>query len=145
MNYKHGLCNTQTYRAWTQLIQRCTNDNLKCWKNYGGRGISYDPAWADFRVFLADMGECPPEMSLDRIDNDRGYGPGNCRWASRTEQATNRRTVVFLTHDNQTFSVAEWARRTGIKAPTIRNRLKQGWTISEALTTAAVIGRNQFF
>lgn len=73
------------------MIQRCTNPNNPAWRLYGGRGITVCARWRDFPAFLADMGERPNGLTLDRIDNDRGYEPGNCRWATWSEQRSNQR------------------------------------------------------
>jgi hypothetical protein len=85
---------TKTYVAWQAMRDRCNNPNIKCWKNYGGRGIKVCPEWDDFRVFLRDMGEAPPGLSLDRIDNDLGYFAANCRWTDRKTQNENRRNAT---------------------------------------------------
>jgi hypothetical protein len=84
-----------TYRAWQSAIQRCTNPNHPSWKDYGGRGITVCARWRSFEAFLADMGERPAaRLSLDRWpNNDGGYAPGNCRWATQSEQLRNRRKV----------------------------------------------------
>lgn len=81
------------YSSWSAMRTRCTNPNSKSWAYYGGRGISFHPPWRDFQAFLRDMGDRPQGLTLDRIDPDKDYGPGNCRWASRLEQSRNRRNV----------------------------------------------------
>lgn len=91
----HGLTDTPEHKAWMGMRARCYNPNHQSYKNYGGRGITVCDRWRDsFHSFLEDMGPRPADhLSLDRRDNDRGYEPGNCRWATDLQQNRNRRNV----------------------------------------------------
>jgi len=88
---KHGMEGTRIYNVWASMLQRCRNPNHRAFHNYGGRGITVCKRWEKFENFFADMGLPPPNRSLDRRDNNRGYTPDNCRWATRSEQNRNQR------------------------------------------------------
>lgn len=84
---------TGAYSSWADMRKRCTNRNGKNWEDYGGRGITVFDRWMLFDNFLEDMGERPKGLTLERKDNERGYEPGSCKWATRDEQAQNRRPM----------------------------------------------------
>ena len=122
------------------MRQRCENPKVRCWRYYGGRGITICPRWQDFATFLADMGPRPSDAhSIERKDNDGPYSPDNCCWATRSQQALNKggkRPAFFITHAGETLHIYAWATRTGIPWRTIYGRLRQkGWTVERALTT----------
>lgn len=131
---KHGMSATRLYGLWRTLKQRCTNPNNTHYASYGGRGITLCEAWHDFEAFYRDVGERPRGKTLDRIDNDKGYEPGNVRWATRLEQANNRRTNVHIEFRGTTRTIAEWGRLTGLGKSAILHRLGRGWSVERALT-----------
>lgn len=130
----HGLSRTHIYRSWNTMIQRCTNPNNTHWPSYGGRGISVCKEWFSFENFYRDMGERPHGATLERSDNNKGYEPGNVIWASRLAQANNRRTNVLVTLNEETKTVAEWGRFTGLGKQVIKKRLDDGWPAWRTLT-----------
>lgn len=95
-NTKHGYTRTPTYNVWSNMHARCSNQNRRDFKNYGGRGISICERWNFFSNFLNDMGEKPNKLSLDRIDNNGNYEPKNCRWATASEQRKNQRAAAEI-------------------------------------------------
>jgi hypothetical protein len=133
----HGMRSAPEYWAWAAMKGRCLNQNNPARSYYLDRGITVCPEWLDsFEQFYADMGPRPsPRHSIDRIDNDRGYAPQNCRWALPREQNLNKRTNFRLTHDGLTLCVTEWEQRLGSARGTVRERLRLGWTVERALTT----------
>lgn len=118
------------------MRDRCNNPRRKQWKDYGGRGIKVCERWNDFTAFLADMGERPSNKhSIERRDNERGYEPNNCYWATRTQQNHNKRNNVQITFNGETHVLTEWARRLQMSHKSISRRLKQGWSVEATLTT----------
>jgi hypothetical protein len=123
------------YRVWAAMIQRCTNPKDKNYARYGGRGITVCDEWRDFARFIADMGIRPSLVhSIERKDNDKGYGPDNCRWATRQEQASNRATTIWVTVDGRQVTLTEACKLIGIPYDRVRGRLRLGWTMDDALT-----------
>lgn len=131
---KHNGTKTREYKSWTGMRERCGNPNNGSHHRYGGRGITICERWNDFSNFLADMGKCPKGKSLDRIENDKGYYPENCRWATPSQQARNRRTSRTITFRGVTKHVIEWANLIGVPAPTLNTRIRRGWSVEAALT-----------
>lgn len=136
-NTKHGhskrSAHTRTYTIWEGLYKRCRVPTNQAYKYYGGRGIDMCDRWLSFENFLADMGECPAGLSLERVDNERSYEQDNCTWATRTEQARNRRGVKHISAFGQTMTIPEWAEKTGLSYYTIYLRLRKGSTPEEAI------------
>lgn len=124
-----------TYLSWVHMKDRCTNPNFNQYHRYGGRGITFDPRWATFENFLADMGERLPGTSLDRKDNSGPYCKANCRWATREQQANNRSSNRNVTIQGETRTVTQWTRHFGISAGTVKDRQARGWPIGQALKT----------
>ena len=116
------------------MMQRCYSSYSEQYVNYGARGILVCDRWHEFTNFLQDMGEAPKGRSLERINNDGNYEPGNCRWATPSEQARNKRNTRLLTHNGETLPVSDWADRLGCHAKVITKRLKRGWNPSEAVS-----------
>lgn len=132
---RHGYAYTATHRAWRHMKNRCLNKNDKRYSEWGGRGITVCERWLTFENFLADMGEKPEGLSLDRINNELGYSPENCRWATSQQQSKNTRSTVLITYNGLTLCAKDWGEKLGINASTIRQRIKNGWSYQEALTT----------
>lgn len=113
---------------------RCLNPRSDHYAAYGGRGITVAERWNSFENFLADMGERPEGTTLDRIDGNKGYELGNCRWATAKQQCNNLRTNVLLEFDGRSLSVSEWAREKSIPIATLHCRIAAGWSAERALS-----------
>lgn len=127
------------YHVWRAMRDRCKNPNNRQWNDYGGRGIKICERWDDFKTFVSDMGERPPNHSLDRVDNDGDYTPENCRWASRKTQQRNRRNAVFVEVEGRRYRAVELAERAGIKTDTIIERAKRGLPLEKVLSTKKLL------
>jgi hypothetical protein len=127
---RHGVAHGKEWRAWTAAKQRCLNGRHPQYPNYGGRGITMCVEWAkDFAKFYAHVGPAPGEgrnVSLDRIDNDGNYEPGNVRWASRVQQVGNRRVTRMVEVDGETMTATEACKRYGLPYSTIDARFRKG-------------------
>ena len=116
-----------TYKSWQAMKQRCSNPGATSYRMYGGRGIAVCEEWmGSFAAFLRDMGKRPPGKTLDRIDNNKGYAPGNCRWASPVTQSTNRSSVRLIEIDGEVDSITGWARKIGATDSCITYRYNKG-------------------
>lgn len=115
------------------MKSRCLNPNWPAFHRYGGRGIAVCERWMTFDNFLADMGEPPPGLTLDRINNNEGYGPDNYRWVAPKTQQRNMRRNRIMTFQGKTQTAVEWAEELGINEHTIYTRLFKGWSDEEAL------------
>ncbi len=125
------------YSVWQGMKARCYNKNGEAYKSYGGRGITVCERWRNsFDLFQQDMGPRPEgEYSINRVDNDRGYEPGNCQWATQTEQMRNTRVNQYITHDGKTLCIAEWAELVGMSYGILYGRLQAGWNFQKAIET----------
>lgn len=130
---KNPGLNTRAFFIWRSMIQRCRHKSKRT-KWYGMRGIKVCERWEKFENFLADMGDPPKGTSLDRIDPDGNYEPGNCTWADAETQGAHKRGVVALTIGGVTKSVSAWARRHGRRRDGVLALITEaGWTPEEAL------------
>ena len=123
------------YTAWKNMRARCRNTKIQHWKHYGGKGVTVDPQFASFENFFAYMGPCPQGFSIDRIDNNGNYAPGNIRWASKKTQMRNRSDNRLIEYEGKTQTLAAWAEEKGLKLATLWRRLHVGMELGEALST----------
>jgi len=143
---------SRAYIAWMNMRQRCLNPKNRDYANYGGRGITVCIEWGSFKQFEFDMGQPSRGLSLDRINNDRGYSKENCRWATGHQQNQNKRIrkiqqvdsrkvrrkaqvrpMITLTHEGKTLTISEWSKATGVYDRTIYYRFKKGWPADRCL------------
>lgn len=139
MKKSHGMRSHPLYGRWTAILARCTNPKVKSYYVYGGRGISICEEWRhDFQAFydhvsqLSHYGE--KGYTLDRIDNNRNYEPGNMRFVTRTGQNRNKRNNLLITYNGKTQCLSAWAGELNINRVTLSDRIRKGWSIEQALT-----------
>lgn len=123
---------SRTMAAFHNMHVRCENPRSKKYKNYGMRGVKVCPEWAEFAQFLADMGECPEGLTLDRVDVNGPYCKENCVWETPKNQARNRTNTVRVTYKGESKPLTEWCDLLGLKRGTIYNRLRSGMSVSAA-------------
>lgn len=132
---RHGQSNTREHNIWCGVRRRCLDPRHKTFAHYGAKGVTVCDRWRDsFAAFILDMGPAPPGTSIDRIDNAKGYEPGNCRWATIFEQAANKRNARTFEYDGKALSAAGWGRLVGLPSHVIAGRMRLGWTIDRALS-----------
>jgi len=140
-NRRHGQATPnkrgRTYRSWESMKSRCLNPNSQSYKNYGGRGITVCLQWVEsFDRFLADMGERPPNTSLDRIDNDGNYEPANCRWGTPRTQSRNKNNGRVIIYQGRSMLLVELSELTGVKYGLLYDRIvRHGWSVEKSVST----------
>ncbi len=145
----HGFSKERLYRIWINMRSRCYNKSDKCFRNWGGRGITVTPEWLTYEGFKewALANGYSHNLSIDRIDNDGNYTPENCRWADGRTQCNNKRNNRRLSAFGETHTLTEWARlgKTPVTKHTLRERLQHGWTPEAALTLPLYPNRKKPF
>lgn len=132
-----SLRNEPLYTVWREMIRRCTNPNAFYYHLYGGRGINVCAEWREslnvFKKWAIENGY-PKGLSIDRRNNNLGYSPDNCRWATAEVQMNNTRSNIFLEFNGRRLTISQWARETGLTKSALLNRFRSGWSISDCLT-----------
>jgi hypothetical protein len=142
MSYKHGdnqhqIC-TRLYRIWANMLNRCSKPSATCYNDYGGRGIRVCDEWKNYILFRkwALSSGYADNLTIDRMNNDGNYEPSNCRWATKLEQASNKRNNRNITFNGTTQTLTQWANEYNINKYTLLSRIdKLGWSIGKAFTT----------
>ena len=133
---KHGEHGTRLYSIWRNMKQRCLNQNRSAYSAYGGRGISLCEEWKDYILFRdwAISNGYSDSLTLDRKNNELGYSPDNCRWATIKQQSNNTRTNRTIEYNGETHTLSEWAEILQMSVGTLWDRLDNGWSIQRALS-----------
>lgn len=146
-NKKHGMSHTPLFAVWNTMKQRCSNPNSEKYPRYGGRGITVCEEWrSSFLVFYnwATESGYRPDLSIDRIDNNGNYEPGNCHWASDSLQANNKSNNLMVAFRGKLFTLSELSKTSGINYGALKARIRRDWTAERAISLLPRIGRNQF-
>lgn len=146
-NSTHGESKTRLYRIWSLMKDRCTNPNAEHYDLYGGRGIAVCDEWLQYEPFRewALSNGYRKELSIDRIDNDKGYEPSNCRWATQLEQANNKRTNIVIAQNGETKTLGEWAAQLGMEPRALWWRLyNDGWSEADAVSVPKGMRRSTY-
>lgn len=140
MGWQTDTKTKKAYIAWQSMKKRCiSNPGSRYYSHYFARGIYICKEWKDnFYAFFVDMGECPEGYTLERIDNDKGYHPENCRWATRKEQCSNTTKTIKLTYKGITLCAADWAEKIGIPKTTLYSRIKSKLPIEKILSPVSL-------
>jgi hypothetical protein len=134
-NLTHGKSKTRTYKIWAGILSRTSNPASRAYPSYGGAGIGVCESWRVFETFYEDMGDCPDGLTIERIDNKKGYSKGNCRWATVKEQCLNRTSNRLVQYKGQTKPLKAWCDDLGLRYDKTRMRLdKLGWPVDKAFT-----------
>lgn len=132
----HGMSRTRFYRIWAKMRQRCNDSNCTNYHKYGAKGVKVCERWDDFRNFHSDMFDTYEDgLTLDRIDNSKGYEPSNCRWSTYKEQNRNRTNNHFITYKGKEMTLAEAEEKYDLPKDILLQRLKLGWSIERAIET----------
>ena len=133
----HGMSRTRPFTIWQGMKNRCYRKGIVNYSRYGGRGIRVCKRWREsFESFWEDMGSTYFKgAQIDRIDSNGNYEPVNCRWVTKKQQASNKRSVKMYTHNGKTMHASDWEKELGLKPGTVRARIKAGWDIKRAITT----------
>lgn len=143
---KHGMVGTRIYNIWKDMKRRCYCKTRKDYSRYGGRGITICDEWLhDFQAFFdwAMVNGYKDDLTIDRIDSNKGYSPDNCRWATIKEQDNNKRNNRLLTYNGKTQTVTQWAEDLNINESTLRSRIDRGLTDEQVLTTPKGCGKKK--
>jgi len=133
----HGMSKTRLYREWAGIIYRCTNPKCSSWDRYGAKGVAVCKEWQTFENFKkwALKTGYKDYLTIDRIDSNGDYEPGNCRWATVREQANNKRKTIWIEYDGKRMPLSYWAESIGINYHTLYDRLyKFNWSVEKAFT-----------